>query len=234
MKTIVITGASQGIGRAVALAFAPHATHLALCARTAAKLEAVAAEARAINPKLLVLVQPADVSTRTGCHTLVEAVLAQCPPVDVLVNNAGVFLPGQLQNEAEGTLETQLATNLQSAYHITRGLLPGMVERQTGHIFTMCSTASIVPYVNGGSYGISKFALLGFTKVLREELKQSGIRVTAVLPGATETDSWNGSGVPAARMMPPEDVAAAVLACWQMHPRTVVEELLLRPQLGDL
>jgi len=233
MLLVAITGASQGIGRAIALAFAPHASHLALVARSTAKLEAVGKEATRLNPDLKVLTFTADLTRANEAKAFAEAV-NEIGPVDVLVNNAGMYVPGQIQNEPEGVLETQLALNVHSAYHVTRGVLPHMLAAGKGHIFTICSTASIMPYVNGGSYCISKFALLGFSRVLREELKTTGIRVTSVLPGGTETASWDGSGVPSQRLMPPEEVAAAILGAWQMSPRTVIEELLLRPQLGDL
>jgi len=93
---------------------------------------------------------------------------------------------------------------------------------------------SIKAYPNGGSYAISKFALLGFSKVLREELKPAGIRVTAILPGATKTASWEGTDLPDSRFMKPEDVAEAVFSAWSLSPHSVVEELLIRPQLGDI
>jgi short-subunit dehydrogenase len=109
-----------------------------------------------------------------------------------------------------------------------------MIRRKGGHIFMMCSTASIIPYTNGGSYCISKFALYGMTKVLREELKEHGVRVTAVLPGATLTASWEGVDLPAERFMKPEDVAQAMFTAWSLSSQAVIEELLIRPQLGDI
>jgi short-subunit dehydrogenase len=109
-----------------------------------------------------------------------------------------------------------------------------MMRRRDGHIFNLCSIASIMAYPNGGSYSISKFALYGMTKVLRAELKDYGIRVTAVLPGATLTASWEGTDLPPDRFMRPEDVAEAIFAAHAVSKQTVIEELLLRPQLGDL
>ena len=140
----------------------------------------------------------------------------------------------RLRDEPDGALRRLLEVNVASAYDLTRAVLPPMLVRGEGHFFTICSTASIMAYSAGGSYCISKFALLGFTKVLREELKTSALRVTAILPGATLTDSWAGADLPPDRLMPPEDVAEAVWTAWAASPRTVVEEVLLRPQLGDL
>jgi len=125
-------------------------------------------------------------------------------------------------------------TNLYSAYHLSRALLPGMISNGHGHIFNMCSIASKIAYPNGGSYSISKFALLGFSKVLREELKEKGIKVTSILPGATWSNSWAGVDLPKDRLMEAEDIAIAVWGALQMSPSAVMEEIILRPQLGDL
>ena len=145
-----------------------------------------------------------------------------------------MFLPGSINNEEAGTLEAMINTNLYSAYHLTRALLPSMIANKSGHIFNICSIASLQAYSNGGSYSISKFALLGFSKNLREELKPLGIKVTAVLPGAAYTDSWSGSGVDPKRIMEADDVAKMVFAASQLSSQAVVEDIILRPQLGDL
>src|SRR4030095_6187202 len=153
---------------------------------------------------------------------------------DVLVNNAGNFLPGSVHNEPEGTLENMIAVNLYSAYHLTRLILPQMMRNKKGHIFNLCSIASLKAYANGGAYSISKFALLGFTKNLREELKEYNIKVTAILPGAAYTDSWAASGVNPQRLMEASDIAELVYASAHLSPQACVEELIIRPQLGDL
>ena len=151
----------------------------------------------------------------------------------ILVNNAGNFLPGNVYNEEDGLLENQIQTNLYSAYHLTRILLPKMMEAKSGHIFNMCSIASIDAYPNGGSYSLSKWALLGFTKNLRVELMQYNIKVTAVIPGAVYTDSWKDFVNPE-RIMQPEDISTMVYAASMLSPQACVEEILFRPQLGDL
>jgi short-subunit dehydrogenase len=154
--------------------------------------------------------------------------------IDILVNNAGYFIPGQIHNEPEGTLESMINIHVYSAYYLTRQLISSMIENKDGYIFNMCSVASIMAYPNGGSYSIAKFALYGMTKVLREEMKPHGIRVTAILPGATLTASWEGVDLPAERFMKPEDVANAVYGAYHMSRQSVVEEIIIRPQLGDL
>ena len=146
----------------------------------------------------------------------------------------GVFLPGAIHTEGEGTLETMMATNVYSAYHLTRAVLPMMFNYQKGHIFNICSVASKKAYPNGGSYSISKFALLGLSHNLREELKPKGIKVTAILPGATWSDSWAGFEAPEERLMQARDVAEVIVAALRMSVSAVMEEVTIRPQLGDL
>jgi short-subunit dehydrogenase len=136
--------------------------------------------------------------------------------------------------EEDGTLESMIESNVYSAYYTSRGLIAIMKQNKLGHIFNMCSIASIKAYPNGGSYAISKFALLGFTKVLREELKPFGIRVTAVMPGATKTASWEGTDLPDSRFMKTEDVAEVIFNAYSISSRSVVEEVIIRPQLGDI
>jgi short-subunit dehydrogenase len=150
----------------------------------------------------------------------------------VLINNAGVFIPGALAEEEDGHLELMVETNLYSAYYLTRALLPSMLKRRKGHIFNMCSIASLHAYPNGGSYSISKYALLGFSKNLREETKDQGIRVSSIMPGATWSASWEGVDLPEERLMKAEDVAIAVWSAWSMSPQAVMEDIVLRPQLG--
>ncbi|AKD58152.1 SDR family oxidoreductase [Spirosoma radiotolerans] len=220
---IVVTGGSKGIGRAIANRFVAEGFDAIVCARSVAGLE---------EPGFLPVA--ADLSTRDGVNTLLNYIHSLNRPVDVLVNNTGVFLPGQIQDEAEGTFEQLMSTNVASAYHLTRGLVGDMVARRRGHIFMMCSTASITAYTNGGSYCISKFALLGMSRVLREELKIHDVKVTAILPGATLTDSWAGTDLPEERFLKPNDVADSTWAAYSLSKSAVIEEVLIRPQLGDI
>ena len=124
--------------------------------------------------------------------------------------------------------------NLYGPYHLTRTLLPAMMRRRSGHVINMCSIASVIAYPNGGAYTVTKFALLGFSKSLREEMKPYNIKVTSILPGATWSASWAGADFPEERLMPAEDVAEAVVSATRMGPSSVVEEIVIRPQLGDL
>ncbi|MEO1518215.1 MAG: SDR family oxidoreductase [Bacteroidota bacterium] len=231
---IIITGATKGIGRALCQRFAKEGFNLAICSRNSDDLKTFKAELQEQYPDIQILIKKCDVSKKRAVQQFAQFVLKKWDTIDVLVNNAGVFLPGEILQEEEGKLEKQIETNLYSAYYLSRAIAPNMLKQASGHIFNLCSIASIIAYPGGGSYTISKFALLGFSKVLREELKDKGVKVTSVLPGATWSASWSGVDLPVERLMPAADIAEAIWSASQMHPSTVVEEILLRPQLGDL
>ncbi len=230
----IITGASKGLGKAMAERFADAGYGLYLVARDAGRLAAAREELSARNPGVRINIQAVDMSGKANAEAYGRELLSAGVTVDVLINNAGQFIPGSVRDEPDGTLEQMMAVNLYSAYHLTRLLLPGMMTRRSGHIFNICSVASLQAYPNGGAYSISKWALAGFSANLREELKPHGIKVTSVYPGATYTDSWIGSGVEPARIMEAADVAEMVYAASRLSPQATVEEILLRPQLGDL
>lgn len=232
-KTAVITGGTKGIGKAIIEKLASEGFDIITCARNQEELDALKTEIEA-QSQVRVHVLKADLSLRTGIDTFINFTLERTLQIDILVNNTGVFLPGELTSEPEGNLELMIQTNLYSAYHLTRGVVGLMKEKKQGDIFNICSIASITAYPNGGSYSISKFALYGMSKVLREELKPDGIRVVSILPGATLTDSWSGIDIPADRFMKAEDVADAIWGAHSLSRNSVVEDMVIRPQLGDL
>jgi short-subunit dehydrogenase len=231
-KKIVVTGGTKGIGRAIAEKFAAEAFDVAVCARNEKDLNEMKSDLR--NVKSEILIYKCDVSKKAELQSFAETVTQEFGPIDILVNNAGIFLPGQIINEEEGNLETLIETNLYSAYTLSRLLLPPMIKRKSGHILNMCSVAGIQAYPNGGSYSISKFAMLGLSKALREELKVFNIKVTAFIAGAVYTDSWAGAGLPASRFMKTEDVAKLAWDIYNLSESTVIEEIVLRPILGDI
>ena len=230
---IVITGASKGIGFAIAQQFAAHGHDLYLTSKTPADLEKAASDLRTQFPLVNIEYFATDLSQKANVDAFSKWCL-QKTQADILINNAGYFVPGKLMEEAEGQLQGQLDTNLFSAYHLTRAILPSMLTKKSGHIFNICSIASLGAYENGGAYSISKFALLGFSKNLRLELKDKGIKVTAVCPGAAYTNSWAGSGVDPKRIMEASDIAKMIYASTQLSNQAVVEDIIMRPQLGDL
>lgn len=230
---IVITGASRGIGKAIALKFAKDANTLLLCARTKETLEKTANEIREAYPQSKVYIYTADLAVKDEVIAFGEFCLQHGIP-DILVNNAGYYLPGNCIDEPNETLDSMLQANLYSAYHLTRILVPQMINQKSGHIFNMCSIASLKAYKGGGGYSISKFALNGFSQNLRQELIPYGIKVTAVFPGAVMTDTWGGFDNSQNRIMEADDIAEMIYAATKLTKQAVVEEITLRPQLGDL
>lgn len=229
---IIITGASKGLGKAFAQAFAANNT-LLLCARNIEDLEATKTEIEQENINTLVYAKQTDVSKKNEVVDFANWCLGFGTP-NIVINNAGQFIPGNICNEDENVLEHLMQTNLYSVYHLTRQLLPAMMAAQQGHIFNICSIASLQAYTQGGSYSISKFALLGFSKNLRQELMPHNIKVTSVMPGAVYTNSWAGSGINPQRIMQDVDIAKMVYATSQLSMQACVEEIVIRPQLGDL
>ena len=233
MMNVIVTGASKGIGKAIAAQFAAAGHSLFLCSRGEKSLYDMVSELQTRYPDAVIAGKPTDMSVKNEVRSFADWCLQKGSP-DILVNNAGHFIPGSIYNEADDVLEAMLQANLFSAYHLTRALLPSMMKAKQGHIFNICSIASLQAYANGGSYSISKYALAGFSKNLREEMKPHGIKVTAVYPGAVLTASWDGVDVDPKRIMEADDVAKMVYAASLLSPMAVTEDIILRPQLGDL
>lgn len=230
----IITGASRGLGKAMAERFAAGGYDLFLCSRNQKGLSATTDELKSLYPGVTIQGKAVDMGIKAEASAFGQGLLDEGVAVDVLVNNAGQFLPGSVYNEPQGLLEELMAVNLYGAYHLTRQLLPAMMARRSGHIFNICSVASFKAYPNGGAYSITKYALAGFSANLREEMKPHGVKVTTVYPGAAYTDSWAGSGVDPHRIMTAADVAEMIYTASRLSPQATVEEILLRPQLGDL
>lgn len=230
----IVTGGTKGIGLALVHKFASKKFDLSLCARNEVELYTCVSELQTMYPSIIVKALPADLSKKEQVIKFGNWVLSQNADIDVLVNNAGSFLPGNISEEEDGVFEEMINVNLASAYHLTRLLLPKMISQKKGHIFNMCSIASLLAYPNGGSYSISKYGLKGFSDNLRQELKEKGIKVTAVMPGAVFTNSWEGSGISRQRIMEANDIAAMIYATSKLSIQACVEEIVIRPQLGDL
>jgi len=234
MMRVVITGASKGIGAAIARKLASQGCELILCSRNIHDLEHLKAEINGQYPDSKVHVLSVDLSKKNAVEDFGNFIIHAFDAIDILVNNAGIYFPGSLLNEPDENLENLMKVNLYSAYHLTRIIAPGMVARKKGHIINMCSVASMNAYANGGSYSITKYALLGFSKNLREELKHTGVRVTSILPGATWSDSWKGVDLPADRLMNADDIAQVVSTAIHLSASAVIEDIVIRPAEGDL
>jgi short-subunit dehydrogenase len=229
---VIITGASKGIGKAIAKTFAANGHNLFLCSRNEVALYKTMEELGTQYPNVTIKAKAFDLSKQAKEFGI--WILELGIAVDVLINNAGLFEPGSVNDEPEGLLESQIETNLYSAYHLTRTLLPKMMQKKVGHVFNICSIAGLQPYKNGGAYSISKFAMDGFSKNLREEMKEHGIKVTTVYPGAVLTDAWGNFDNSSHRIMEAGDIAQMVYAASQLSAGACVEQIVMRPQLGDL
>jgi len=233
-KLLVITGGSKGIGRSIILKFAKMNFDIITCSRNLDDLSKLKEDVNKESKTVSVNFIQSDLSKEKECQNFIDYVKSFKRNLDLLVNNVGIFSPGKIYNEDEGVLERMINTNLYSNYHISRGLIPSMLSRKKGHIFNICSIASKIAYSNGGSYCVSKFALYGMSLCLREELKDKGIKVTSVLPGATLTSSWDGSEFDKNRFVQPNDIAESIFSIYNMSSGSTVEEIIIRPQLGDI
>ncbi len=232
-KVAIVTGGTKGIGKAIIEKLSSEGFDVATCSRNEDELKALKSE---IEKKFEnnIFIQKVDVSDKKTLESFAKNILAWNNNIHILVNNAGVFIPGKVTEEEDGSLEMMMSINTYSAYYLSRYIIDTMINTKGAYIFNICSTASIMPYINGGSYCISKHAMLGFSKVLREELKEKGIRVSAVMPGATYTSSWEGVDLPESRFIKSSDIAETLWSAYRLSENTVIEELIVRPQLGDI
>jgi short-subunit dehydrogenase len=231
---VVITGATKGMGYAIAKAFAEEGANLAITARTGVDLVKAQQDLAKAYPKIQILTLAADMSKAEDIRAFAEKVKNTWGQVDVLVNNAGLYLTGDMMEEPESSLEKMMTVNLHGPVKLTRHLSSALLKTAGAHVFNICSVASQKYFPDGGSYSTTKYALLGYTRALREEWKERGVKVTAVLPGATYTRSWEGSNVDPLRLMQPEDIAQAIVGAWKIGDTALIEELIMRPPLGDV
>lgn len=234
MKNLVVSGASKGIGRAIVEHFAKEGFNVSFCSRNSENLNALKERLQELYPKQVFLALVCDVSKPNEVRDFARKSLEEFGHIDLLVNNAGVFIPGSLSEMSSEDFKLIFDTNVQSAFELTKALVPSMIKQKAGYIFNMSSIAGLSAYPNGGAYNVSKHALTGYSKTLRNELKDYHIKVSTVYPGATLTDSWSGVDLPEERFMPAEDIAKIIFDIYQLSDRTVVEDIVLRPQLGDI
>ncbi len=231
-KVALITGGSKGIGYALAEKFAQEKFDLILTSRSGEDLRKVK-QTLEYAYGITCHVFAADLSHKNEVKIFCDFACELTDKLDVLVNNTGTFLQGKLMEEEEGQLESQINTNVYSAYYMTRGVVELLKNTEKSHVFNICSIASLQAYDYSGSYTISKFALLGFSKSLRNELMPQ-VRVTSVMPGATLTSSWAGTDFPDERFIKSADIADIVWAAYNLSPSAVVEDIVIRPTEGDI
>lgn len=223
----VITGATKGIGRAIAIQLAKAGYHLSLCARNEEELKTLRNELMLYEVKVEVFV--ADCSIKEEVVHFCENTARVFDRVDVLVNNVGIFLPENLMDEPDENFEMQQQLNLNASYYCAKFFGRIMRNQRCGHIFNICSVASKQIIENAGSYSVTKSAMLSLNHVLRKELSKHQVKVTAILPGATLTDSWTGTTISPERFVQPEDIAKSLYAILNLSKGVNVDEIVITP-----
>jgi len=226
-QVALVTGASRGIGLAIARRLGLMGARVALCARNAAPLEKAASDLRSTG--IEVLAAPADVTRAEQVSSLVSETRRTLGPVDILVNNAGIGIFGPFYQQTDEDWNRLLDTNLKSAFLTSRAVAPEMIRRKTGHIVNISSLAGKSTFANGAIYCASKWGLLGLTGCMAEELRTHGVRVSAICPGSVATEFSPHAGKDASKMLQPEDVAHAVAAVVTQAAGSFISEVHLRP-----
>jgi NAD(P)-dependent dehydrogenase (short-subunit alcohol dehydrogenase family) len=233
-RVAIVTGAGRGIGRAVALAFCREGAAVALAARTASELEAVATQIRGRAGRALAV--PTDVTQEASIAALVEKALAEFGRVDILVTSAGAATFAPLLDTKPQDWDRMMAVNVRGVFLACRAVLPPMMKQRSGTIINIVSVAAKRAIPGGAAYAASKHAVLGLTQVLAEEMRPHGVRVGALSPGAVDTALWDAVPSPPdrSRMLRPEDVAEAALLMASLPPGASLEDLTLLPAAGIL
>ena len=227
-KVAIITGASRGIGLAVAHRLGTLGAKLSLCARDARKLESAAGELRAAGAAA-VFSAAVDVTHGEQILAFVQNSEKALGPVEILVNNAGIGYFGPTHEATEATWDSVLDTNLRSVFLASKAVAPGMIARRGGHIINIASLAGKNAFAGGGIYCASKWGLLGLTECLAEDLRGYGIRVSAICPGSVATDFSPHGKKDISKMLQAEDIAHAAEMIVTQAPQSFISEVLLRP-----
>ncbi len=231
--TVLITGASRGIGAAIAKKFASLGCRLILIARDRKALASLKRDLE-YDYKIECHIYPADLSHSESLSHTLNGISAMHKRLDILINNAGIYEPGRVSEQSPQEMFNMLSVNLMSAWQITQWALPLLRKGFKPLIINIGSIAGLNAYPNGGAYSVSKHALVGFSKNLRSELIDSGIRVSTFNPGATWSSSWSGARLAKSRLMPAEDIAELCALTYNLSANTVVEDIVMRPLLGDV
>jgi short-subunit dehydrogenase len=234
MRNALITGATKGMGKAIATAFAAEDINVAVCARNAGDLEVFKSELLKVNPAVSVFTAVADGSNKAQLLQFAADAEKELGAIQIVVNNLGAYVYSSILEDDDETFEKLINTNLMPAWVLYRQFGKKMVAAQTGHFFNICSVAALNPIPEAGTYSITKAALLSLSKVMRLEMQQHGVKVTTVIPGSTLTDSWKGVEVEKDKMVMPEDVASAIVNILKMSRGANVDEIVIKPARGQL
>jgi len=226
-KVALVTGASRGIGLAIARSLARLGAKVALCARNPEKLRQVARELEAQG--FPVLAVPADLTRAADIAALVQKTEQAWGPIEILVNNAGIGYFAPVHEASEANWDAVLDTNLKAVFLLCKAVVPGMIGRGSGHIVNIASLAGKNTFPGGSIYCASKWGLLGLTGCMAEDLRSHGIRVSAICPGSVATDFSPMGKKDPAKMLQPGDVAHALETILTQAPQSFISEILLRP-----
>jgi short-subunit dehydrogenase len=234
MENVLITASTKGMGRSIAIAFAQQGLSLAICSRNADDLVAFKAELLAINSTIKVFTSVVDCSVKAELLKFAADAENTLGYIDVIVNSVGMYQYASILDDDDNAFQKQINTNLMPAYELYRYFGKKMTAAKKGSFFNICSIASVSPIAEAGTYSVTKYALLGLTKVMRLEMQPCGIKVTAVIPGSTLTDSWKGMTVDKDKMVLPEDVASAIMNVYNMSAGANVDEIIIKPLYGQI
>jgi 3-oxoacyl-[acyl-carrier protein] reductase len=226
-KVAIITGASRGIGLAVARRLGMLGAKVSVCARDAGRLESAADEVR--PGAAGVFAAAVDVTHGDQIVAFVQDTENALGPVDILVNNAGIGYFGPTHEATEANWDSVLDTNLKSVFLASKAVAAGMIARRAGHIINIASLAGKNAFAGGGIYCASKWGLLGLTECMAEDLRGYGIRVSAICPGSVATDFSPHGKKDASKMLQAEDIALAVEMIVRQAPQSFISEILMRP-----
>jgi len=230
MSVALVTGATEGIGRATAFALGRHGWSVGVCARTAPKVEALVGQLR--GDGIEAAGAAGDVGNEDDARRIARLIQDALGPIDTLVNNAGIAVFKSFLEQSLDDWDRMMATNVRSLYLMTREVLPGMIARRSGAVVNVASLAGRNGVKGGTGYSASKHAVLGFSRSLLLEVRTLGVRVIAICPGSVDTDlirSQEDPGAPPRRILHPDDVAATIVSALALPERALVSELDVRP-----
>jgi short-subunit dehydrogenase len=232
----IITGASSGIGKETALAFADAGIDLALIGRDREKLAAVAATASDLG--VSVKTYELDLGEVDRVEARIARIADEFGPIDILVNNAGMGYTNLLADTPLGDWQKVIDLNLTSVYQCVRGVLPSMRQQGKGTIINVASIAATTPFPGWGAYSVSKAGLVAFSRVLAVEERANGIRVTIISPGSVNTPIWDTDSVRVdldrSAMLTPDVIARSILHAVLLPGGAVVETMTIMPGAGTL
>jgi short-subunit dehydrogenase len=234
MVNVIITGATKGMGRSIAIAFAKEGLNLAICSRNNEELLLLQDELKRINPDINVLISQTDCSKKDEVMAFAGLAEQELGFIGVIVNNVGIYEQSSILDDEEFTFDKLINTNLMPSYELYRYFGKTMMASGKGHIFNICSIAAITPVAEAGMYTVTKFALLGLSKVMRLEMQDYGVKVTTLLPGSTLTDSWKDTGLSPDKFVSPDDIASAIICAYKMSAGANVDEIMIKPVWGQV